>query len=153
MHLIGNMWFLWIFGDNVEDRFGRRNFLLFYILAGLIAGFAHAHFNSGSAIPTVGASGAIAGVMGAYLIFYPRAKVLTILPLIIFFPVIEISAIFFLGIWFLFQFISGTVDLSKAGSQCCGVAWWAHVGGFVVGIVISTFMSLIARHRNRYPVL
>lgn len=145
MHLIGNMWFLWIFGDNVEDRFGRKWYLFFYILAGLIAGFAHAYLNSGSAVPTVGASGAIAGVMGAYLIFYPRAKVLTIIPLFIFFPLVEIYAVFFLGLWFLFQFISVTVEMISTGNDCCGVAWWAHIGGFITGILIAGTMSLRVR--------
>lgn len=145
MHLIGNMWFLWIFGDNVEDRFGRRNYFLFYVFVGIVAGLAHAYTNPGSTIPTVGASGAIAGIMGAYMIFYPKSTVLTIIPLFLFFPIVEISAVFFLGIWFLFQFFSGAMDLFNTSHECCGVAWWAHIGGFVIGIAISMFMRLRER--------
>jgi len=137
MHIIGNMWFLWIFGDNVEDRLGRKGFLLFYIFCGIVAGFTHAYTNPQSPVPTVGASGALAGVMGAYFIFFPRARVLTLIPIFIFIHFIEIPAYFYLGIWFLFQFLSGAVDLAIRSNTCSGVAWWAHIGGFVTGVLIS----------------
>ena len=137
MHLIGNMWFLWIFGDNVEDRLGRKGFLLFYMFCGIVAGFTHAYTNPQSTVPTVGASGALAGVMGAYFIFFPRARVLTLIPIFIFLHFIEIPAYFYLGIWFLFQFFSGAVDLAIRSNACSGVAWWAHIGGFVTGVLIA----------------
>ena len=145
MHLIGNMWFLWIFGDNVEDRYGRFGFFLFYVFCGLLAGFAHALTNPQSAIPTVGASGAIAGVMGSYMLLYPRSRVLTLIPLFIFLHFAEIPAIFFLGIWFVFQFLSGTVDLASKSNAVGGVAWWAHIGGFLVGVFIAILSMIFKR--------
>ncbi|MEE4312400.1 MAG: rhomboid family intramembrane serine protease [candidate division KSB1 bacterium] len=145
MHLIGNMWFLWIFGDNVEDRYGRFGFFLFYVFCGLLAGYAHALTNPQSAIPTVGASGAIAGVMGSYMLLYPRSRVLTLIPLFIFLHFAEIPAIFFLGIWFVFQFLSGTVDLAARSNAVGGVAWWAHIGGFLVGVFIAILSMIFKR--------
>ncbi|MFH1488104.1 MAG: rhomboid family intramembrane serine protease [Pseudomonadota bacterium] len=137
-HLIGNMWTLYIFGDNVEDRLGPLRYLLFYILCGLASGLSHLFLSWHSQVPTIGASGAIAGVMGAYFILYPRAKILTLIPIIIIPYFIEIPAFFFLGIWFLLQF------LNAAGSQAGGggIAWWAHVGGFVFGVL---FLKLFIR--------
>jgi membrane associated rhomboid family serine protease len=128
-HLLGNMWSLYIFGDNVEDRLGSVRYLIFYLLCGWASGLSHLFTNWHSQIPTIGASGAIAGVMGAYLILYPRSRIITLIP-IIFIP-IEIPAFFFLGIWFFIQF------LSAAGThgQTSGIAWWAHIGGFVFGII------------------
>jgi len=131
LHLLGNMWFLYIFGDNVEDRLGHFRYLVFYLLCGLASGISHLVINWHSVIPTIGASGAIAGVMGAYFILYPRAKVLTLVPIFIFFQFIELPAFLFLGIWFLFQFLSA----AGASAQAGGIAWWAHIGGFVFGVI------------------
>jgi len=130
-HLLGNMWSLYIFGDNIEDRLGPLRYLVFYLLCGITSGFSHLIINLHSNIPTIGASGAIAGVMGAYLILYPNAKILTLIP-IIFIPwFIEIPAFFFLGLWFVFQFISAAGSHGGIG----GIAWWAHIGGFIFGII------------------
>ncbi len=135
LHLIGNMWFLWIFGDNVEDALGHFGYLIFYLTCGIFAGITHTFFNWGSHIPAIGASGAIAGVMGAYTVFFPRARVLTLIPLIIFFFTVRIPAWVILGIWFLLQFVTGvgSLGINTAG----GVAVWAHVGGFVLGALIA----------------
>ncbi|MCP4117632.1 MAG: rhomboid family intramembrane serine protease [Desulfobacteraceae bacterium] len=129
-HFIGNMWFLYIFGDNVEDHLGSPRFLGFYFLSGFASALLHFMINPVSTVPTVGASGAIAGVMGAYLILYPRSKILTLIP-IIFIPwFVEIPAFLFLGFWFMMQFFNA------AGNGSSAIAWWAHVGGFVAGIVM-----------------
>jgi membrane associated rhomboid family serine protease len=137
LHLIGNMWVLWIFGDNIEDYLGHFKYILFYLVGGLAAALFHALLNWGSRIPSVGASGAIAAVMGAYLILYPRARVLTIVPLIVFFTFWWLPAWIVLGYWFLLQFLSGAATAVAATSQTTGgVAFWAHVGGFVAGIVM-----------------
>ncbi len=143
MHVISNMWYLWIFGDNIEDRLGRGRFFIFYILCGLAAGVAHLLLNADSKIPTVGASGAIAGIMGAYVVLYPRARVQTLIPIFIFIQFIEIPAFFFLGFWVLLQFFQGTASLMSADSG--GVAWWAHLGGFVFGAV---FVKLFVRQEE-----
>ena len=137
-HLLGNMWSLYIFGDNIEDRLGHARYLIFYILCGLASGLFHLFISWNSTIPTIGASGAIAGVMGAYMISYPRAKILTMIPFII--PYfIEIPAFFFLGIWFLLQFLSAAGSSAQGG----GIAWWAHIGGFVSGIIfLKIFLML-----------
>ncbi|MEE8479875.1 MAG: rhomboid family intramembrane serine protease, partial [Desulfobacterales bacterium] len=140
-HLLGNMWSLYIFGDNVEDRLGHFRYLLFYLICGLTSGFSHLIFNLQSNIPTIGASGAIAGVMGAYFILYPSSKILTLIPIFIIPLFIEIPAFFFLGFWFLFQF------LNAAGSHgdISGIAWWAHIGGFIFGIIfLKIFLVLPA---------
>jgi len=138
LHLIGNMWSLYIFGDNVEDRLGSARYIVFYLLCGLASGMTHLLFNTHSNIPTIGASGAIAGVMGAYLILYPGSRILTLIP-IIFIPwFVEIPAFFFLGIWFVLQFINAAGSSGHAG----GIAWWAHIGGFVFGIL---FLKLLDR--------
>ncbi|PIE70895.1 MAG: rhomboid family intramembrane serine protease [Deltaproteobacteria bacterium] len=128
-HLIGNMWSLYIFGDNVEDHLGHLRYLLFYLLCGVVSGFSHMMLNRLSDVPTIGASGAIAGVMGAYFLLYPRARILTLIPIIIIPWFIELPAFVFLGIWFLMQL------LNAAGSGAGGVAWWAHIGGFVMGMI------------------
>ena len=131
-HLLGNMWSLYIFGDNVEDRMGSVRYLIFYFLCGTASGVTHLLLNAHSNIPTIGASGAIAGVMGAYFILYPTAKILTLIP-IVFIPLFfEIPAFFFLGVWFLIQFLSA----AGSGSMGGGIAWWAHVGGFVSGMIL-----------------
>src|SRR5437867_8155041 len=137
LHLIGNMWYLWIFGDNVEDRLGHFNFLIFYLLCGLGAGIVHTILNAGSTIPSLGASGAIAGVLGAYLVSYPFARVLTLVPIFFFIQIIEIPALIVLGFWFVMQFLYGAASLtSPTAATAGGVAWWAHVGGFVIGILL-----------------
>ncbi|MBW1965050.1 MAG: rhomboid family intramembrane serine protease, partial [Deltaproteobacteria bacterium] len=120
-HLLGNMWFLYIFGDNVEDHLGHFRYLAFYLLCGLASGISHLFLNWTSQIPTIGASGAIAGVMGAYFILYPRAKVLTLVPIFFFIHFMEIPAFLFLGFWIFFQFLSAALS-----SQAGGIAWWAH---------------------------
>jgi hypothetical protein len=131
-HLLGNMWSLYIFGDNVEDRLGPFRYLLFYLLCGWASGLFHLFLNWQSPVPTIGASGAIAGVMGAYLLLYPRSKILTLIPIFFIPYFIEIPAFFFLGLWFLFQFIGA----AGSGPQGGAIAWWAHVGGFVAGILL-----------------
>ena len=131
-HLLGNMWSLYIFGDNIEDRLGPLRYLFFYLLAGILSGVVHLVLYSQSQIPTVGASGAIAGVMGAYFLCYPRARILTLIPIFIFPWLIEIPAFIFLGIWFVLQFLGAAGADGSAG----GIAWWAHVGGFLAGIAL-----------------
>ena len=149
MHIIGNMWSLWIFGDNVEDRMGRAGFLCFYLLSGLAAGVLHIVFNPASRVPTVGASGAIAGVMGAYLLLFPYARVLTLVPVFIFLQTIELPAVFFLGFWFLTNLLSGIGSLA-AHTGAGGVAWWAHIGGFLVGLLWALpLRRREARHSQR----
>ena len=144
LHLIGNMWILFIFGDNVEDVLGRGQFLLFYLTCGVAALATHILFAAGSVTPLVGASGAIAGVMGAYFSLFPGARVLTLVPIFIVFTVIELPAYIFLGFWFLFQFFQGAVvgGMGHAG----GVAWWAHVGGFLAGV---SLIHLLVPGRTR----
>jgi membrane associated rhomboid family serine protease len=135
LHLIGNMLYLYIFGDNVEDRLGHLRYLVFYLLCGFAAGGAQALASPGSNLPMVGASGAIAGVSGAYLLFFPRARVVTLVPIFLFLQVIEIPAVFFLLMWFFWQLMSGVATLgTDAGVG--GVAFWAHIGGFVAGMVL-----------------
>lgn len=136
LHLVGNMWSLWMFGDNVEDRLGHLRYLLLYLLCGVAAACLHVLLNLGSRLPTVGASGAIAGVMGAYFILYPRARILTLIPLLVIFPVIEIPAYLFLGAWFFVQFANASFGFFSGAKALAGIAWWAHVGGFVTGIVL-----------------
>jgi membrane associated rhomboid family serine protease len=131
-HVGGNMLYLWIFGDNVEDRMGHGRFLAFYVLCGTAAALTQAFTSPDSTVPMVGASGAIAGVMGAYFVLYPRSRIVTLIPLFFFFQIVEIPAIFFLGIWFVMQFLSGVGSI--AASATGGVAFWAHIGGFVAGV-------------------
>ncbi|OEU81664.1 MAG: rhomboid family intramembrane serine protease [Desulfobacterales bacterium S5133MH4] len=135
-HLLGNMWFLYMFGNNVEDRLGHFRYLIFYLLCGLGSGISHLVLNWHSKIPTIGASGAIAGVMGAYFILYPRAKVLTLLPIFFF---VELPAFLFLGIWLIFQFLSATGSPGETG----GIAWWAHIGGFMFGIIFLKLFQML----------
>ena len=134
MHIIGNMWFLFIFGDNVEDRLGHRGYFLFYILSGLAAAVIQVLSSVSSSIPTIGASGAISGVLGAYLVMFPKAKIVTLIPIFFFFDIIDLSAILFIGFWFLMQFFSGIQSWGLDTSG--GIAWWAHIGGFVAGILM-----------------
>jgi membrane associated rhomboid family serine protease len=145
MHIIGNMLYLWIFGDNVEDRLGHVRFLIFYLGAGAVAAILQVLFNPFSSVPMLGASGAIAGVMGAYFVLYPQSRVLTAIFIVIFFDVVEIPAVFFLGIWFVMQLLSGVGSLGVTNAAAGGTAFWAHVGGFVVGVAV----GLVVRVRDR----
>ena len=133
-HVMGNMWYLWIFGDNVEDRVGHGRFIIFYVLCGAAAAFGQMALDPASRLPLIGASGAIAGVMGAYFVLYPHSRVLTLVPLIIFWEVIELPAIFLLGFWFLMQLFSAGAIAVTASAGRGGVAFAAHAAGFVVGI-------------------
>lgn len=130
-HILGNMWSLYIFGDNIEDRLGHFRYLVFYLLCGWASGLFHLFFNWHSQIPTIGASGAIAGIMGAYLILYPGSRILTLIPLFFIPYFIEIPAVFFLGIWFILQLLSATATNANSSN----IAWWAHIGGFLAGIL------------------
>jgi membrane associated rhomboid family serine protease len=147
MHVIGNMWFLWIFGDNIEDHLGHFSYLVFYVVSGVGAAVAQILLNPNSSIPTVGASGAIAGVLGAYFVLYPRARVLIWFPIFFFF---YLPAWVMLGYWFLMQFVSGAASsIAYYSDTRGGVAFWAHVGGFVVGILLIKIFPQRAR-RYRY---
>jgi membrane associated rhomboid family serine protease len=142
-HIVSNMWVLFIFGDNVEDRMGSGGYLVFYLLSGVAAGLLQAFILPGSAVPMIGASGAIAGVLGAYLVLFPRARILSLVPILFIFTLIEIPAMVFLLFWFASQLFSGF--LSLGGASGSGIAWWAHIGGFVFGL-LSVF--LFARRRR-----
>ncbi len=136
LHLGGNMLYLWVFGDNVEDKLGHGRYLLFYVLTGLAASFAHIAIDPLSEIPTVGASGAISGVLGAYLLMFPGARVVTLIPVFMFLQVAELPALVVLGLWFVLQFFNGLASLGYETAGMGGVAWWAHVGGFVAGLIL-----------------
>jgi membrane associated rhomboid family serine protease len=148
-HIIGNMWFLWIYGDNVEDVLGHWKFLIFYLLCGMAAALLHVALNPNSRVPTIGASGAIAGVMGAYLIKFPHSKILTLIPVFIFFTTMEISAVFILLYWFVIQIFSGVGSIGYSNLSSGGVAWFAHVGGFVAGMVLIKVMGTRDRYLRR----
>ncbi len=135
-HLLGNMWFLWIFGDNIEDRLGKRRFLFFYLFTGIVAGLVHVGLNPDSAIPTVGASGAISGVLGGYIVLFPHVRIRTLFFIIIIIKIIRVPAILFLGVWFVTQYM-GLTHSGEAGS---GVAFGAHIGGFVAGAAMIVLM-------------
>jgi membrane associated rhomboid family serine protease len=141
-HIAGNMLYLWIFGDNIEDSMGHGRYLLFYLIGGLVASLTHIFTNPDSQIPTVGASGAIAAVLGAYLVLYPQSRVQTLIPLGGFIKVTTVPAIIVLGLWFVLQLFSGV--MSMGGPDVGGVAFWAHIGGFVAGVVLA---KLFARKR------
>ncbi len=145
LHILGNMWFLWLFGDNVEDALGRARFLVFYLLSGVAAAMAQVLMGPSSRIPMVGASGAISGVLGGYILLYPHARVLTLIPIFFFAQIAEIPAFIMLGLWFLIQLMSG---LGSLGFEAGGVAWFAHVGGFLAG------MGLVGifQRQSRRPV-
>lgn len=145
VHIIGNMLFLWVFGNNVEDFLGRGKFLAFYLLGGAAAALAHVITHSDSVAPTVGASGAVAAVMGAYLLLYPRARVNVLVPIFLFFTIVQMSALAVLGIWLLYQFVIAARELTGA----VGVAWMAHVGGFVFGVI--AILLLGGRPRRPQP--
>jgi hypothetical protein len=137
LHILGNMWFLWIFGGQVEDRLGHITYLVFYLICGLGSGVAQLLFSWGSKTPAIGASGAIAGVLGAYIVFFPSSRILTLIPLFIIWFTAQIPALVFIGLWFVIQFLSGIGSLGAASMG--GVAWWAHVGGFLLGVLIAQF--------------
>jgi membrane associated rhomboid family serine protease len=145
-HIGGNMLYLWIFGDNVEDRLGSFRYLIFYVLGGFIASLAHIITNPLSQVPTVGASGAIAAVLGAYLVLYPRQRVLTLIPLGFFLRLTMLPASLVLGVWFLLQFFQGVMTIG--GPDVGGVAFWAHIGGFVSGVVLS---QIFKKPESSYP--
>ncbi len=132
LHVAGNMLYLWIFGNNIEDSMSRIRFVVFYLVCGIVAAYSHAITATSSTVPMVGASGAVSGVLGAYLLLYPRARVLTLIPLGFYMNTIEIPAIVVLGLWFILQFLNALVSSSAGG----GVAWYAHVGGFIAGIAL-----------------
>jgi hypothetical protein len=132
------MWSLYIFGDNIEDTLGHLRYIFFYVLCGLASGISHVLINWGSGVPTIGASGAIAGVMGAYILLYPRAKILTLIPIFFIPYFVELPAFFFLGIWFVLQFFSATLSQGQGG-----IAWWAHIGGFIFGLIFLKVFRII----------
>ena len=149
LHIIGNMWVLWIFGDNVEDRMGPVRFLVFYLLCGLSAGVVRVLTNPTSTVPAVGASGAIAGVMAAYFVLFPRARIVALFP-IFFYPLFfTVPAFLYLGFWFLTQFFSGTLAIATH-REVGGIAWWAHIGGFASGILLFSFFL---RRRAPEPIV
>ncbi len=149
-HLLSNMWVLFIFGDNVEDRMGSFRYLIFYLLSGVAAALVQAAVLPTSMVPTVGASGAIAGVLGAYMLFFPRGRVLTLVVVFVFITFIEIPAWIFIGIWFLTQLYSGWMALLPYSAHTLGgVAWWAHIGGFTFGILAANLFA--QKHHRLYP--
>ena len=136
LHLGGNMLYLWVFGDNVEDKLGHFRFLFFYIICGIAASALHIYLDPQSSVPTIGASGAISGVLGAYLLLFPKAKVVTLIPIFIFIQIAELPAFIILGFWFVLQFFNGVLSLGYATAGMGGVAWWAHIGGFAAGLIL-----------------
>ena len=149
MHLIGNMWFLWIYGDNVEDILGHAQYLIFYLLCGLAATMVHVVFNFDSRVPTIGASGAIAGVMGAYVVKFPHSRITTLVPVFVFLTTMEIPAYFILLYWFVIQFFSGIGSVGHSHLSQGGVAWFAHIGGFLAGVVLILVMRTNERFSHR----
>jgi len=147
-HLIGNMWFLWIAGDNVEDRMGRLRYLIFYLISGIAGAVLQVSVGPGIQVPNVGASGAIAGVLAAYMVFFPHARIYTLIFFFLIIDVIAIPAVIFLGIWFLFQFLSGVGSLGMMGAGG-GVAWFAHIGGFSAGFLLGPIFGY--HRRSRIP--
>jgi hypothetical protein len=137
LHLGGNMLYLWIFGDNVEDKLGHGRYLVFYLLCGLIASVLNILVDPQSMVPTVGASGAISGILGAYLLMFPRARVLTLIPFFFFLPLAELPALIVLGFWFVMQFFNGLISLRFEAGGMGGVAWWSHIGGFAAGLALT----------------
>ena len=147
-HIIGNMIYLWIFGDNVEDQMGYGRYLLFYLISGVIAALVQAAMTPMSTVPLIGASGAISGVLGAYMLFFPRGKVFLGIPLFFFLYIVDVPAVIALGYWFISQYLNGLLSLAANASgafQYGGVAWWAHVGGFVAGLALGPLF------RERHP--
>ena len=145
-HIINNMWVLFIFGDNVEARMGRFRYLLFYLLSGIAAGLLQTYILPTSTVPMIGASGAVAGVLGAYLILFPRSRVASLVPILFIFTLVEIPAFVFLLFWFLSQLFSGWMSLQ--GGSASGIAWWAHIGGFLFGVLMVSFFTI--KNRTTY---
>ncbi|MGF1488073.1 MAG: rhomboid family intramembrane serine protease [Prochloraceae cyanobacterium] len=146
-HIAFNMLFLWIFGNNIEEELGRVKYLIFYLTCGLLAGLTQWYFASGSPIPSLGASGAIAGIMGAYILKFPQAKIVTVFPIGFFFPTFRIPALFFLGFWFLEQALNGIMTLNvptNVGMENGGIAYWAHAGGFIFGVFLGPLLGLFS---------
>lgn len=150
IHLIFNMWFLWIFGDNVEDRMGHLRYFIFYLLCGVGAAVIHILLNLHSRIPTIGASGAIAGVMGAYFLLFPLSRVIVLLPIFFLPYFFELPAFFFLGVWLLMQFYGGYISLLEIAPQFGGIAWWAHIGGFASGMFLVFFFKKSKKKYRRF---
>jgi membrane associated rhomboid family serine protease len=136
LHLGGNMLYLWVFGDNIEDKLGHLRYLVFYLIAGVFASAAYIYFDPHSSIPSVGASGAISGVLGAYILLFPKARIVTLIPIFIFLQFAELPAFIVIGLWFILQFFNGLASLGYQTAQSGGIAWWAHVGGFVAGMLL-----------------
>jgi len=154
LHLGGNMLFLWIFGNNVEEKLGHVKYLLFYISCGILASLAQWYFSQSSSIPSLGASGAIAGVLGAYILRFPKAEILGVIPLGFFFPTFRVPALFFLGFWFLEQALYGVASLetrTNIGMESGGIAYWAHAGGFVFGAVLGPLLGLFSDKPRQEP--
>lgn len=148
LHIIVNMWYLWVFGNNVEDSLGHIKYLFFYLLCGIGGGIGHIIAQPNSPVPTVGASGAIAGVLAGYLILFPTARIVTILPIFIFIQIVRVPAILLIGIWIMIQIVSGMGSLSSQASG--GTAWFAHVGGFVTGIILILLFSKKTVQQDKY---
>ncbi|HEY6951001.1 MAG TPA: rhomboid family intramembrane serine protease [Bacteroidota bacterium] len=136
LHLGGNMLYLWVFGDNVEDKLGHARYVIFYLLCGIVSSALYVYVDPHSQVPTIGASGAISGVLGAYILLFPKARVLTVIPIFIFLQFVELPAILVLGLWFVLQLFSGLASLGQQTAEGGGVAWWAHIGGFAAGLVL-----------------
>ena len=150
IHIIGNLYFLWLFGDNVEDRLGHLRFIIFYILCGIGGALLQSYMHPLSQTPMIGASGAISGILGAYLLFYPYAKIIMMVPLFAFYPIFfEIPAILFIVVWVVEQLYSGMLEISALGGTAGGVAWWCHLGGFSTGIILALILKPKVR-RKRY---
>jgi len=143
LHILGNMWFLWIFGANVEDRLGPVPYLFFYLACGIGSSASQLLFSWGSRIPSLGASGAISGVLGAYILFFPGSRILTLIPLFIIWFTVRIPAVIFIGLWFLVQFLSGIGSLGAVNTG--GIAWWAHIGGFLIGLILARAAASFGR--------
>ena len=148
VHVLSNMWFLYIFGDNIEARLGGARYLLFYLLSGVAAAFLQTYVQPTSQVPAIGASGAIAGVLGAYLISFPRSRIASLVPILFIFTIVEIPAVLFLIFWFIIQIYSGVFMMQ--GANASGVAWWAHIGGFVFGVIMVSFFARRQTSRNWY---
>jgi membrane associated rhomboid family serine protease len=150
LHILGNMWFLWVFGRGVEDVLGHGRYLVFYLICGVAAAFTQIAVNTNSTVPTIGASGAIAGVMGAYLVTFPRARIVTLVFIFIFITTVDIPSAFLLLYWFAIQFFSGVGSVGYSQASSGDVAWFAHVGGFIAGIVLIKLMAPARRARSYY---
>jgi len=150
LHIGGNMLYLWVFGDNIEDRLGHFKYLIFYVACGFLATLAHAFVNPSSRVPSIGASGAIAGVLGAYILLFPRARVTTLIPIFFFITVRELPAVFLLGVWFVLQFFSGVGSLGPR-AETGGVAYFAHIGGFIAGMALIALFGGLRRRRPPPP--